>query len=229
MEELAACKEWQKIQDMKMNIELEIKLKQSEGDRRKALEAITTASQTTLLNLRDLKCLSNDILRLVSTMSHLKSIDLTATAGFGAEGVKHLYRLPRLEVLGLENTGVSDNALEGIGSLTSLKLLDLEATKVTNAGLQHLTALSSLRLLWLSECKGVTDAGMMHVRRLTGLEELALDGTAVTDYGVQLLTPLTKLITLLPPKGFWIENDGMEVRRRIVGLQDWMMMGRDMW
>ncbi|CAI5499718.1 unnamed protein product, partial [Closterium sp. Naga37s-1] len=36
MDELAACKEWQMTQDLKMNIEVEIK--RSEGDRKKALE-----------------------------------------------------------------------------------------------------------------------------------------------------------------------------------------------
>ncbi|CAI5973367.1 unnamed protein product, partial [Closterium sp. NIES-65] len=45
MKELAACKEWQNVQDMKLNIELE--MRESEGDRKKALKAIKAASQAT--------------------------------------------------------------------------------------------------------------------------------------------------------------------------------------
>ncbi|CAI5963285.1 unnamed protein product [Closterium sp. NIES-65] len=49
MKELAACKEWQNVQDMKLNIELE--MRESEGDRKKALKAIKAASQATQLTL----------------------------------------------------------------------------------------------------------------------------------------------------------------------------------
>ncbi|CAI5519658.1 unnamed protein product [Closterium sp. Naga37s-1] len=91
MEELAACKEWQTIQDMKMNIELEIR--QSVGDRKKALEAIKAASQETHLNLSDLTCLSDAILTHVSTMTHLKSIDLNNSA-FSLRGVGFLRGSP---------------------------------------------------------------------------------------------------------------------------------------
>ncbi|CAI7775434.1 unnamed protein product, partial [Closterium sp. NIES-53] len=45
MEELAACKEWQNIQDLKMNVELEIG--QSEGDQKTAWERIKSASRRT--------------------------------------------------------------------------------------------------------------------------------------------------------------------------------------
>ncbi|CAI5480692.1 unnamed protein product [Closterium sp. Yama58-4] len=201
-----------------MNIDVEIS--RSFGHQKTAWQKIKSASQKTIelkthLDLNNLHGLSDAMLGHVSTMTHMKSIILDSSSGFSAEGIKHLYRLPRLELLSLRSTGVSNCALEGIGSLTSLEKLYLWKTNVTDAGLPHLTALPSLKLLWLSECKGVTDDGMVHVGRLTGLENLGLDSTAVTDDGLQQLTALTKLTTLWPPEGMWIKDNGREVRRRL--------------
>ncbi|CAI5462130.1 unnamed protein product [Closterium sp. Yama58-4] len=147
------------------------------------------------------------------TAWELTWMSLESCSGFSAEGIKHLYRLPRLETLYLNCTDVSDSALEGIGSSASIKLLHLWRTKVTDAGLAHLTALFPLKDLNATECRGVTNAGMVHVGRLTGLERLALTSTAVTDDGLQHLTALTKLTTLWRPNGNCIQ--GEDVRRLI--------------
>ncbi|CAI5458041.1 unnamed protein product [Closterium sp. Yama58-4] len=210
MEELAACKEWRRIHDLKLNLELEIG--QSEGDQKNAWLAIQSASQKPNLDLKNLH-LSDAMLAHVSTMTHLKSIDLHTATGFSAEGMKHLYKLPQLEKLLCNRTDVSDSSLEGIVSLTSLAHLNLWGTKVTDAGLAHLTGLPSLKVLVLAGCKGVTSAGMVDVVRLTGLETLALIDTAVTDDGLHQLTALTNLTTLLPPEGGYLTYNS--VRRRI--------------
>ncbi|CAI5460729.1 unnamed protein product [Closterium sp. Yama58-4] len=212
LEGLGAWKEGQRIQDLKLNLALEIR--QSKGTRKKALEAIKSASQKSNLKLNTLhEGLSDAILGHVSTMTHLKSIDLSFSSGFSAEGIKRLYRLSQLEKLYLTCTCVSDSALEDVGSLVSLRELHLLLTKVTDAGLAHLTGLSSLRVLVFGNNKGVTDAGMVYVGRLTKLEGLCLGGTAVTDDGLQQLTALTKLTRLFTPERVQLEND--DVRRRI--------------
>ncbi|CAI5480515.1 unnamed protein product [Closterium sp. Yama58-4] len=212
MEELAACKEWQRMHDLKSNIRLEIG--QSEGNQKKALKAIKAALQETHLNLSNLHGVSDSILRLVSTITHLKSIDLCSTSGFTAEGIRHLYRLPQLEELELRCTDVTDSALEGVGSLVNLEILYLKLTKVTDAGLSHLRGLHSLKALGLGDCKGVTNAGMVHVGRLTGLEQLWLNGTAVRNDGLEQLTALTKLTYLCLPNGGYVRGD---VHRQIAG------------
>ncbi|CAI5476873.1 unnamed protein product [Closterium sp. Yama58-4] len=175
-----------RTQVVRWNVDVEIM--QSEGDQKAAWEAIKSASQETDLELRNLNSLLDTMLAHVSTMTHLTSINLYSTSGFSAEGIKHLFRLPRLEKLDLRASDISDSALEGIGSLTSLTHLYLYTTKVTDAGLPCLTDLPSLTHLALNECKGVKDAGMVHVGRLTGLETLCLNLTAVTDDGLQQLT-----------------------------------------
>ncbi|CAI5462113.1 unnamed protein product [Closterium sp. Yama58-4] len=173
-------------------------------------QRIKAASQATGLSLANLNGLSDDILAHVSTMTHLKGIDLqykpgffrwAAFSGMTAESMKHLYRLPRLEKLDLRGRDISDSALEGIGSLTNLKSLYLDRTKVSDAGLRYLTRLPSLIILSLTGCMSVTDAGMVHVGRLTGLQSLWLDGTAVMEDGLQQLTGLTNLKQLFEPGG----------------------------
>ncbi|CAI5496017.1 unnamed protein product, partial [Closterium sp. Naga37s-1] len=123
----------------------------------------SASEETDFLVLKGLKGLSDSILSHLSTLTNLKWIDLKETSGFSAEGVRNLYKLPKLEMLDFRWSGVSDSALQGIGSLTSLKILRLWDTNVTNAGLAHLTGLSSLKELDLSQCTAVTDAGMVHV------------------------------------------------------------------
>ncbi|CAI5480691.1 unnamed protein product [Closterium sp. Yama58-4] len=199
--------------DAHMKLDVESKISESVGDQQPAWEAIKSASQVAQLDLKHLSYISDTMLGHVSTMTHLKKISLQSSSGFSEEGIKHLYRLPRLESLNVQFTDMSDSALKGIGSLISLKHLYLGRTNVTTGGLVHLTGLSSLKTLALTECKGVTNAGMVHVGRLTGLEELALYGTAVTDYGLQQLTALTKLTKLCPSKGCLLF--GEDVRRRI--------------
>ncbi|CAI5462123.1 unnamed protein product [Closterium sp. Yama58-4] len=201
----AVKKELDAHKNARMKVDVDLQIRQSEGDQKTAWEQLKLQSrETDLLGLSD---------GHVSTIMHLKSIDLSSSSGFSAEGIKHLYRLPRLDTLSLERTDVSDSVLEGIGSLTSLRNLMLDDTKVTDAGLSHLTALSSLEVLSLSTCKGVTNTGMVHVGRLTGLKRLDLDCTAVTDDGLQQLTALTKLTSLRSPNGVFVRND--DVRRWI--------------
>ncbi|CAI5469217.1 unnamed protein product [Closterium sp. Yama58-4] len=181
--------------------------RENTGPQKTAWERIKVASGGTKLSLTSLHGLSDDMLAHVSTMSHLKSIDLDSSSGFSAEGIKHLYMLPRLETLDLNNTKLDDSALEGIGSIVGLKHLYLHRTNVTDAGLPHFAHFSFLRKLRLSKCKGVTNAGMVHVGRLTGIEKLWLRGTAVTDDGLQQLTALTKLRTLQLPNGNMVNDE----------------------
>ncbi|CAI5458033.1 unnamed protein product [Closterium sp. Yama58-4] len=175
-------------------------------------QRINSALKGTTVDLKNLTNVTDAILGYVSTMTHLKVVELDKSSGFTTEGVKQLYKLPKLEKLNLLHIGIPDNALEGIGSASSLTNLDITNTKVTDAGLLQLVDVVSLKLLIL-DCKGVTNAGMEHVGKLTNLETLSLEGTAVTDAGLKPLTALTKLSALWLPNGEKLCND--DVRKRL--------------
>ncbi|CAI5480690.1 unnamed protein product, partial [Closterium sp. Yama58-4] len=193
-----------------------------------SLQAVSSAfggetKRLMILDLTGLSNLSDTALRAVSTMTHLKKLWLNRSSGFSAEGVKHLYKLPKLEALDLRKTSVSDGALEGIGGMSSLEWLVLDSANVTDAGLLHLTGLSSLKLLSIFDCKGVTSAAMQHVGRLTSLDRLWVDGTEVKDDGLLHLTSLTKLKILSLGEG--ITDAGMEHIGQLTSLEGFQLWG----
>ncbi|CAI7839949.1 unnamed protein product [Closterium sp. NIES-53] len=194
-------------EDAGMEKDVDLQITQSEGDQKTAWEQIKAASQQNFLELTGISGLSDAMLAHVSRMAHLENIILSSSLGFSAEGIKHLYRLPRLEYPDLRGADIAGSALEGIGSLTKLTHLLLQRTKVRDAGLPHLTGLSSLGVLGLGYCKGVTNASMVHVGRLTGLQVLFVQATLVTDNGLQQMTALTNLTTLRLPNGDYVTDD----------------------
>ncbi|CAI5458035.1 unnamed protein product [Closterium sp. Yama58-4] len=211
-EELEVVKQWRRaVIEGRLELDVKEELRESKGDQQKIWKRIqsATASRSTILDLSHHSRLSDSILGLVSTMTHLKSIDLSHCSGFSAAGVQHLYRLPQLERLDMDNTALLDSALEPIGAANSLNHLSLLGTNVTDAGLRHLTGLHSLTAMWLNRCVGVTSAGMVHVGKLTRLEKLSLFGTAVDDSGVRQLTSLTRLKKLWLPDGREVDYKGL--------------------
>ena len=90
----------------------------------------------------------------------------------------------------LDNSSVTDAALEHLKGLTQLQWLALDGTPVTDAGLKHLKNLT--RLQWLGlDATQVTDAGLEHLKRLSRLQSLGLGNTEVTDAGLEHLKGLT--------------------------------------
>ncbi|CAI5472404.1 unnamed protein product [Closterium sp. Yama58-4] len=189
---------------------LRMELDALKRDTEKIWEAVLSAAPArTSLDAKNISCLSDSALARISEMTHLQSIGLDGSSGFSAEGIKQLYRLPHLRGLDMRNTPISDDALHGIGVLSStLHILSLVNTCVTDAALQHVAALSSLTLLDLVGCRLVTSAGMVHVGKLVHLEDLHLGSTGVKDDGLQYLLSLTKLKILAVPPG--VTDAGME-------------------
>lgn len=111
------------------------------------------------------------------------------------EDLEPLADLENLEVLHLENTGITDAGLQHVRDLTNLKELSLYGTHVTSAGLEYVRGLTNLRNLGLNGTE-VNDYGLKHLAALKNLESLWLDGTAITDAGLRSLIPLKQLQNL---------------------------------
>ncbi|CAI5462138.1 unnamed protein product [Closterium sp. Yama58-4] len=211
-EELEVLKLWRRAVVQGCGVDVGKEVRKSTGVLKETWQRIQSAADEMDLNLGRLSCLSDAILAHVSTMAHLKTIDLDGSSGFTAEGISYLFCLPRLAELDLRNTSVSDAALEGIKAASSLEYLSLVSTNVSNTGLQHLTALATLKSVWLDKCKGVTNAGMVHVGKLSGLGELGLAGTGVTTDGLHRLTSLTNLQVLVLPAGVTVDYGGLRTQ-----------------
>ena len=87
------------------------------------------------------------------------------------EHLQPVLALPRVYVLRLKGTAVTDTGLAHVAKITTLQRLYLEETAVTDAGLQHLAALKNLEFLNLHSTK-VTDRGIEIVAKLPKLKQL---------------------------------------------------------
>jgi internalin A len=112
------------------------------------------------------------------------------------QGVAHLARLERLEVLGLQGTAITDAGLATVKLLRSLKMLILDGTSIGDAGISNLAAMPELRHLSLNDT-AITDAAMSSIASCDKLELLSLANTAIGDPGVEMLADNLREVQVL--------------------------------
>jgi hypothetical protein len=127
---------------------------------------------------------TNDDLRFLAALPYVEDIRLAAT-DVDDEGIPLLHQCPKLRILDLEQTSITD---EGLAQLAGLRLeaLMLDRTAITDDGLRHLAAFENLESLTLRGT-AITDRGVPHLARLKRLTELFLNDTAVTAQGYRSL------------------------------------------
>ncbi len=135
-----------------------------------------------------------------------------------------LSKLPRLQVLDLSYTGIDDEGVRSLATLSRLRFLNLQGTQVKGSGLTALSAcplerldfsdcaleadelsglsdLVSLRELAIGGSDGgklikVSESELAFVAQLANLESLDLSGSDITPAGAELLAQLPKLSRL---------------------------------
>ena len=120
---------------------------------------------------------------------------------------------PKVRILKLGQTAITDAGLAHISGMSELVMLGLRRTRITDAGLVHVEKLHKLRSLLVAET-AVTDAGLVHVAGLENLQELGLSYTAVTDAGLRHLHALPAL-ALLHLRGCDISEQAVAELREI--------------
>ncbi len=126
--------------------------------------------QLTILNLRDLKHLTDD--------------DFTPFKG-----------CVTLRVLGLGHSSVSDAALANFKGCDNLVELDLSATNTTDVGFANFKGSKKLSILYLNSTK-VSDASMPDLAECKSVTQIWLDNSEVTDAGLLKLKDCKSLTTL---------------------------------
>jgi hypothetical protein len=97
-----------------------------------------------------------------------------------------LESFPRMQLLDLTDTDVTDADLRYVRDLTELRTLYLHGTKVGDDGVVHLRSLEKLRIVSLNGTE-VTDAAIEHLCGLAELTYVSLERTQVTPEGVAKL------------------------------------------
>ena len=113
------------------------------------------------------------------------------------EGLIHLTQLPRLRVLRLSRTAITDAGMSVLAKCETLESIDVSQTQVGDQGVWELRALPRLRILNLFQTR-VTDRGLASFqdaehRSAARIERLNLDRCLITDDGIAKLASLPNL------------------------------------
>ena len=134
------------------------------------------------------------------------------------EALAYVRKFPRLKVLSLKNTQVTDEGLANLRGNQSLEELHLwDASAMTDAGAAHVATLPNLKCLCLTKSK-LTDEALRHFSKLPRIEYLLLQQNRFTDKGLAHLKDMVQLKDLSVGLGQTdITDDGM---RHLAGLKN---------
>lgn len=148
-----------------------------------ATEELATVKTLEQVHLDGKKLTDKSLANLakIKTLKNFWLLDAKVTAS----GIKMLNALPDLQVLAMQGMPVADAAL-GELNLPRLEMLNLAQSDITDEGLGKLPVLPKLSNLTLSGLK-LTDKGLKHLLKQPSLGSVSLFETKVTMAGVEEL------------------------------------------
>lgn len=168
---------------------------------------------------------TDDDLRRLESLSHLRNVDLRRQFGIGDMTLARLSAVKSIEDLHLLGEAtISGKGLELLASLPKLHRLVFSSTSFADSDAAALSKLTHLKSLWV-QVPQVTDAGFAHLSSLQNLDSLIFDATNLTPAGISVLqrmnitqlnaphgmtdeklVPVAKLVGLV---ALWIDNSNV--------------------
>ncbi len=129
--------------------------------------------------------MTDAMLRDVAGVAGVTALNLSGSKAVTDDGIRHLAGLSHLRHLDLAGTAITDRGLAVLRDLPALETVSLAMTRVSDAGITHLAsceALQQVDLTW-------TGTGDGAIRELVGKERLHnfRSGNGVTDAGLAVL------------------------------------------
>lgn len=155
-----------------------------------ASRELVSAGQLSSVSLADMDVTDED-LRPFRQATVLRSLDLSGCRRVTDLGMAHLAEAPLLESLFLGKTGVGNDGLAALATL-SLRNIDLSETSVTDQGLAVLSEMTTLETLSLRGTS-ITGGGIFYLRSLPRLRAIDLSETAITDAALAELAAIETL------------------------------------
>lgn len=150
------------------------------------------ASMSNLVHIQCGQTRVSDVgLKHLERMNWLQSIDLADCSGVTDKGLKSLLKCPKLKILNVFGSRITDDGAEIIGQMKNLETLGLDATSVTDKGTQSLVNLTQLMDVNLSQT-AISDETVKILSALP-IVELRLRGT---DISSRSLTSIAKMPAL---------------------------------
>ena len=159
---------------------------------------LTLQGQSSIQSLQlEGETLTDRGLASVASLTGLEELSLWMGYGITEKGVADLARLPRLRVVFLTSTELSDAAIDHLAGLPALEELTVEGSHFTDQSLQSLAQAKRLRTLELSsETPTITDAGLRHLEGLPNLERVSLSHATISPIARERLLKAIPGLTL---------------------------------
>jgi hypothetical protein len=130
--------------------------------------------------------ISNDGLEQVGKCRSIRGIFLDRTIISG-EGLRHLRQLPQLQALSLGwCPRLKDSDAELLASNPRLLVLNVSFTPISDAGMEFLSHSKSLDCLRANGCS-ISPAGMRSLSRCANLKDLELDSSTLDEDGLAVI------------------------------------------
>lgn len=159
------------------------------------LDMMDTNAFKKLKNLQNLTDLSlefssindNILTFLCSYLIHLEKLSIAGCKKITDPTIQDVCNnAPKIRLLNINHTNITDNALVDIQNLQKLKKLYMRNTTITNLGISYLQSLDNLIWLDLSYTL-VSDNVVVYLQTMTSLKTLGVSGTGVTVNGIARL------------------------------------------
>ncbi|MEO1526090.1 MAG: hypothetical protein AAFX06_11685 [Planctomycetota bacterium] len=132
-------------------------------------------------------------LRHVRKLKHLRAIYMWDASEVSDEGFRNLQGLPRLELIHLSKSRITDKSLEIASRMPSLQVLSMQYNDFSDEGVRHLAALPNLKSLWVCGSEErpnqITNESLQFLLNSSQLDRLGVQHTYVTfDFVTELQT-----------------------------------------
>jgi hypothetical protein len=135
----------------------------------------------------------------VAELTDLRELFIWWATGITDAGVGHLKRLPRLRMVDINLSPLSDESLRDLAELPALQDLHLQGKKFSNQGLIHLARARGLKSLVLRmDVSEISDEGLKHLEGLMNLRRLHLDKTNVSAEAKARLLKAIPSLEIIP-------------------------------
>ena len=101
----------------------------------------------------------------------------------------------KLRMIDLRNTNITDDGLVHLAKMKSLIDIQLEKSKVTDIGIQQLAGLS-LKSFNANYCTSISNRSLAVLAAMPSMEQIQLDYTKINDTGMAVLATASKLTRL---------------------------------
>jgi hypothetical protein len=138
---------------------------------------------------------TDDDLKLLASLPHLKRLCLADTFAVTDAGVAHLAKRTELTDLNLSGTNrLTDAAMASLSELKNLEKLELwDIDGITDEGMRSLSKLTALKSLVLSQGKRISAKGWSHLEKLQSLRTVHIRRLSMDDQGLAVLGRLASL------------------------------------